>query len=101
MFVPFIRRGPLGMVFEHLQNSFNLKDLASVFIQLHLGFHVVAGYIPWFTVEILGAIRLFLALAKPLSGVRPIVVGKAFYWFMSRALCLQFRDALSSHLSPH
>jgi hypothetical protein len=36
MLVPFVKGGFLGMVFEHFQYSFNLKDLVSGnFIQLH------------------------------------------------------------------
>jgi fucose permease len=43
--------GPFDMVFEHLQNSFNLKDLGSGFIQLHqLCSHVVVGCIFGFMV---------------------------------------------------
>jgi hypothetical protein len=38
--------GPSSMVFEHLQDSFNPKDLTSGFIQFHkLCFHVVVGRI--------------------------------------------------------
>jgi hypothetical protein len=42
-----------------------------------------------------------LALAKTLKGVPLIVMGKAFYCLVNRALYLQFHDAFSLHLSPH
>jgi hypothetical protein len=46
--------GPFDMVFENLQNSFDLEDLASVFIQLHqLHSHVVVGCIPTFVPQVL------------------------------------------------
>lgn len=41
--------GPFGMVFEHFQDYFDPKDLASGFIQLHhLCVHVAVGCIFWF-----------------------------------------------------
>jgi hypothetical protein len=65
------------MVFEHLQDFLNLKDLMNGFIQLHQhGSHVVVSYIPWFIAQILSAIKL--ALAKPSGGIRLIIVGEAF-----------------------
>lgn len=57
---------------------FELKDLVNNFIQLHpLGSHVAVGCIQ-FIVWILSGVRL-LPLAKPLSNVRSIIMGEAFY----------------------
>jgi hypothetical protein len=49
--------GPFGMVFEHLQDSFNPKDLTSGFIQLHqLCSHVVTSRIFGSMVHALGLV---------------------------------------------
>jgi hypothetical protein len=61
--------GPSCMVFEHLQNLFDLKDFANDFSQLfYFCFYVVArcifGSITW----AFGAVRL-LILAKPFGDI--------------------------------
>jgi hypothetical protein len=71
--------GPFGMVFQHFQDYFDPKDLASGFIQLHhLCAHVDVSCIFWSMVQVFGASRL-LALAKPFGGIHLIIVGWAFY----------------------
>jgi hypothetical protein len=90
--------GHYGMVFEHLQDFFNLEDLASGFLQLfQLCFHIVKGHIPLQIAHDFGAACLLTT--KPLSGVHPIAVGGALYRFISRDLCIQFHDTLQ-HISP-
>jgi len=49
---------------------------------------------------IFGVAKL-LALANPLGGIRPSVMGEMFYWLVRKALCLQFWDVLFFHLSLH
>jgi hypothetical protein len=61
---------------------------------------VVVGSIPRSVAEILSVNRLS-TLAKPLGGVRSIIVDEMFYWLLDRALCFQFCDVSSSHLLPH
>jgi hypothetical protein len=51
-------------------------------------------------IRVFGANRL-LALAKPFGGIRPIIMGHAFYQLVSGALWMQFHDAFNSHLSPY
>jgi hypothetical protein len=89
------------MVFEHLQDSFDLEDSVDGFIQLHkLGSYAATRHIPGLMVGVLGENKL-LALAKPFSGIHPIVMKKAFYQLMNKVLCLQFHDAFAFHLSPY
>jgi hypothetical protein len=58
-------RGPSSMVFQGLQNAFDLEDFANDFIQLHqLSSHITMGHFPKFIIHVLCAARL-LALAKP------------------------------------
>jgi hypothetical protein len=61
--------GPSCMVFEHLQNLFDLKDLTNNFSQLFLIYYYVVarcifGIITW----AFGAMRL-LTLAKPFGDI--------------------------------
>jgi len=49
---------------------------------------------------IFGDTRL-LALAKPSSGIQPIIMDEVFYLLISRALCLQFHDMFFFHLLLH
>jgi hypothetical protein len=80
--------GPSSMVFKHLQDSFNLKDSTSGFIQLHyLCSHVVANHILGSVVQVLGVNR-FLVLAKPFNIIRSIIMGEVFYRLVNKALCL-------------
>jgi len=76
----FARR-PSGVVFEHLQDAFDLKR----FFQ-QLNFYVAMGRFPRPIAHILGVVR-FLALGKPSSSIRLIVVGKVFYRLDKKALC--------------
>jgi hypothetical protein len=77
------------MVFEHLQDLFDLKDLANKIFQLFLVcFYVVAR-------RIRGSIVMAFGVAKLL------IIGKIFYQLVNRTLCFQFHDALAPHLSPH
>jgi hypothetical protein len=87
------------MVFEHLQNCFQLEDFANGFPQLfQLCSHITQGVPCWIT-HILEIVHL-LAMTKPLSEICPIVMGEALYWFKSLTLCFQFRDAFATHF-PH
>jgi hypothetical protein len=62
-------RGPSSMVFQRLQNAFDLKDFASSSIQLHqLNSHIITGHFPEFITHVLCAARL-LALAKPSNAI--------------------------------
>jgi hypothetical protein len=64
------------MIFEHLRNIFDPKDLVSDFSQLFpVCSYVVTGCILGNIIKALGATRL-LALAKPSSGIRPITIGE-------------------------
>ncbi len=93
--------GPFGMVFKHLRNSFNLEDSANGFIELQqLCSHVVINRFPRSMARILGANRI-LALVKPFSGIRLIIMGEALYQLMNKALYLKFRDTFVFHLSPY
>jgi hypothetical protein len=57
--------GHSGMVFEHLQDCFHLKDLVSEFPKLfQLCSHIAQGHIPPQIACVLGVARL-LALTKP------------------------------------
>jgi hypothetical protein len=48
-------RGPLGVVYEHLCNFFNIKDFTNGFAQLHLvGSHVAIGRILGLVAQIIG-----------------------------------------------
>lgn len=74
------------MVFKHFQDSFNLKDLGSGFIQLHqLCSHVVVGRIFGSMAQVFRA-NWFLVLAKPFNDICLIIVGKALYQLMNRVL---------------
>lgn len=71
--------GPFGMVFKHLQDSFDPKDLMNGLNQLHqLCSHVAMGHILGSMTRVLGTSRL-LVLTKPSSGIHPIVVEEVFY----------------------
>jgi hypothetical protein len=50
--------------------------------------------------HIFGVAKL-LALVKFSNGIQPIVMGETFYRLVNRALCLQFHDTFSFHLSLH
>jgi hypothetical protein len=90
--------GPSGMVFEHLQDSFNPKDLASGFIQFHqLCSHVVVDCIYGSSFRA----NWFLVLAKPFNDIHLIIVGRALYRLASKALCLKFFAMFVFHLSPY
>jgi hypothetical protein len=80
--------GLLNMVFEHLQDLFDLKDSASNFFQLFLMcFYVATSCILENIIMAFGVAKL-LILAKPFGGIRPITVGEFFYQLVSRTLCL-------------
>jgi hypothetical protein len=67
------------MVFEHLQDLFDLKDLINDFSHLFLVCsYVVTGRIFESVIKALGVARM-LALAKPYGGIQPIVVGEVLY----------------------
>ncbi len=89
------------MVSEHLQNYFHPKDSTSGFPYLfQLCFHIAQSHISCQIAHILGA-AYFLTMTKPLSGVRPIVVGERLYQFISQDLCFQFHNAFAAHFSLH
>jgi len=57
--------GLFGMIFEHLRNCFQPKDLASGFLQLfQLCFHITQGHIPPQLTCVLRAAYL-LTMTKP------------------------------------
>jgi len=67
------------MVFEHLQDLFDLKDSTNAFPQFfQVCSLVVMSHIPMPIVQAFGATRL-LALAKPFGPIQLIVVGEALY----------------------
>jgi hypothetical protein len=67
------------MVFEHLQDLFDLKDSTNAFPQFfQVCSHVVMSHIPMPIVQAFGATRL-LALAKLFGPIQLIVVGEALY----------------------
>jgi hypothetical protein len=72
--------GPLGMVFEHLQDIFGPKDSASCFSQLFLvrSYIIAPRCIFENITRAFGVVKL-LILAKPSSGIRPIAINKVFY----------------------
>ncbi len=80
--------GPFGILFEHLQNTFDPKDSMTSFIQFHqLCSHAAVNHIFGFVVRILRVNQL-LTLAKPSNGIHIIVVGEALYRLMNMVLCL-------------
>jgi hypothetical protein len=77
--VHLLTSGPLGTVFEHLWNLFDLEDLLSGFSQLFLVCsYFVARRILGSISKALGALRL-LALANPFGGIQLIVVDENLY----------------------
>jgi hypothetical protein len=89
--------GLYGMVLEHLQDYFHLKDSANGFFQLfQLCFHIAHGHTPPQIARVLEANHL-LTMIKPSSGIHPIVVGEhcidtqaTFYVFNSMKLLQHF-----------
>ena len=89
--------GVFGGVFEHFRDVLDPVDPASGFdLLFHLASRVAQGGIPTSVARMLGTSRL-VALQKPMGGVRPLAVGVGFYRLVSRAICLQIREDLSSH----
>jgi hypothetical protein len=79
---------PSNMVFKHLQDLFNPKDLINNISQLFMVCcYVIVGHISRSIAKALGVTRL-LTLAKPSSGIQPIVIGEVFYQLVNRTLCL-------------
>ncbi len=76
------------MVFKHLQDLFDLKDLANGFIQFFQMYsHVIIGRIPRSIVRAFGP-AMFLALVKSSRSIQPIMVGEFLYWLVNITLCL-------------
>jgi len=72
------------MVFEHLQNLFDIKKLAKDFFQLILVcFYVAARHIPKSIVMTFGATKL-LTLVQPFGSIRPIVISEILYLLVSK-----------------
>ncbi len=72
------------MVFEHLQNLFDIKELAKDFFQLILVcFYVAVKHIPKSIVMAFGATKL-LTLVKPFGSIRPIAIGEIFYLLVNK-----------------
>ena len=89
--------GVYGGVFEHYRDVLDPADPASGFdLFFHLASRVARGDIPHSVAQMLGTSRL-VALQKPSGGVRPLAIGEGFYRLVSRAICLQIREVLSSH----
>ena len=89
--------GLSGMVFEHFRDVLDPDDPASGFdLLFHVAAHVARGRIPASICHLLGASRL-VALDKGGGAVRPLAVGEGFYRLISRAICLQIREALHDH----
>jgi len=78
----------LGMVFEHLQNIFDPKDLDNGFSHLFL---VCSFVVTWRILESIakafGVVKL-LTLVKPFGGIRSIAIGEVLYQLVNRTLCL-------------
>ncbi|KAL2644378.1 hypothetical protein R1flu_011965 [Riccia fluitans] len=92
--------GPLGMVFELFRDCFTPEDPTSGFnLLFELCTHIAQGRVSSSMAYLLGASCL-LALEKPSSGVRPIVVGEVLYQLVARTLRFQFWEALVDHFSP-
>jgi hypothetical protein len=80
---------------------FHLENSASGFPQLfQLCFHIAQGHIPPQIACVFG-VACLLAMNKHLGEVRPITMGEALYWFISRVLCFQFHETCVLHFSPH
>jgi hypothetical protein len=63
-------KGLSNMVFDHFQDVFDLEDFTSRLFKLHhLNSHVAMGCFQGSIACVLGA-TWFLALAKPLGGIR-------------------------------
>jgi hypothetical protein len=89
------------IVFEHLQNLFDLEDSTNAFPQLfQVCSHVVMNHIPMPIVWVFGATKL-LALAKSFEGIHLIVVGEVLYQLVNKTLFLQFCDTFFIHLLFH
>jgi hypothetical protein len=92
-------RGFLGMVFKHIWDLFNLKDLASGFCQsLMMCSYVLARCIFMNKIVAFGVIWI-LVLTKPFGGIWPISLDKVFYQLMNRTFYLSFHDAFVFQLS--
>jgi hypothetical protein len=93
--------GLLGMLFKRFQDSLVPKDSTNGFSQLFfVYFYVIARNIPKSITKALGVAKL-LALAKPSSGIQPIIINKVLCWLVNMTLCFQFCNAFLAHLSPH
>jgi hypothetical protein len=76
------------MVFKHLQDLFDLKDLTIGFMQFFQVYsHVITTRIPRSIVWAFG-LAMFLALAKPSKSIHPIMVGGFLYRLVNITLCL-------------
>jgi len=63
-------------------------------------FLVATSRILQYMARIFGVAKI-LALAKLSNGTWPIVMGEVHYWLVNKALCLQFHNIFSFHLSLH
>jgi hypothetical protein len=68
---------PLGKVFEHLQDLFDLEDLINNFSQL-FPIYVDSRHMPGNITRAFNVMRL-LDFTKAYSGIRPITVGEVLY----------------------
>jgi hypothetical protein len=76
------------MVSKHLQDLFDLKDLASDFMQFFQVYsHVITSCIPRSIVWAF-VLAMFLALVKPSRSIQPIMVGEFLYQLVNVTLCL-------------
>jgi hypothetical protein len=67
------------MVFKHLKDLFDPKDLVNYFSQLFLMcYYVVVRYIPKNITRTFGVARL-LTLASPSSAIQPIAICNVLY----------------------
>jgi hypothetical protein len=91
---------PLGMVFEHLWDLFDTKDLTNGFSQLFVVYsYVIVGHIFGSVIKAFNVARLLL-LVKPFGGIQPIVICEILYRLMNKTLCFQFHYAFLAQCSP-
>jgi len=93
--------GRSNMVFEHLQDLFDPKDLINNFSYLFMiWFYVVVRCILVSIVKALDATNM-LALAKPSHGIWPIVVGKVLYGWWTWPFVSNFVMHFQCICAPH
>jgi hypothetical protein len=76
------------MVYEHLLGCFIPKDPSSWFLELfQVVVVVVHGDIPRLVAQMLGVNKL-LTMAKDISGLCPVTIGKVFFRYINHYIVL-------------